>query len=161
MAAGTPTGAARQVVRVFVTADDDLSGCHLGLHMALEAKDLVPLGEHPLIDGAVGRVAAGAAFAEGFVLEDERTALGRMAFEAGFVRGRHGSPAALHCPSFVGVMAVAAADLALLQGMMMGRVEGAALVEMALVAGLGGLARIDDGAGRAAGLDMDAGRAVA
>ena len=146
---------------MFVTTDDDLARGDLGLEMALEAQDLVPFRQHALVHGTVGGMARGAALPQGFVFENERTPLGGMTLEAGFVGARHRSSPAFHRPPLVRVMAVAAADFAFLQRVMVGGAEAAFLVEMTLIAGFGGLPRVDDCPGGAARFDVDTGGAVA
>jgi len=108
-------------------------------------------------------VARDAAVAHHLVREDVRGRLGRVALGAGGVaRGDQGTGAGAGGMGFtlVGIVAIDAADLADEHGMGVRQAEFGAGVDVALETGLRGVARIDDG-GAGAGLDMEAGRAVA
>lgn len=88
VAAGTPTAAEPEFIRVIFAPNDDLSRADeraLRLSVALEAKIIVAFGEQLGIDRAVRVVADRAAFTQGFVLEDERFALLAMALGAGLI----------------------------------------------------------------------------
>ena len=85
VAAGGPAGALRQALRVVGTADEKLPGTGLLDEVTFQTQIRVPLGQQLGIDRAVRVVAGGAAFAQGFVFEHERTLLGRMAAQAHFI----------------------------------------------------------------------------
>jgi len=83
--AGAPATAEFQFVGVIFVADQDLPRTEeraLRLGVALEAKVVVALDEHLVVDRAVGAVTNRAAFAHGFVLEDERLGLVAMTLRA-------------------------------------------------------------------------------
>src|SRR6476469_1572821 len=76
--------------------DENLAGAVLLLEMALEAEGGVALGEQALVHRAVRRMAAEAAFADRFVFENERPALGGVTLETGSVLAQQHRAAALH-----------------------------------------------------------------
>src|SRR6185503_17560167 len=91
MAAGTPAGAANDVLAVIDAAMHDLRRAVLRLEMTLIAQADVARFEHLVVYRTVGRMAHDAAFAHHFMLKDERTGLRRMAFRAGRInRSRQG-----------------------------------------------------------------------
>lgn len=57
----------------------------IGVNVALQAQGIIALSEQFLIHRTVGAMAGGAAFADGIMGEDERTKLGFMTLEAGFI----------------------------------------------------------------------------
>src|ERR1700728_4811120 len=115
MAATAPAGAARDERRMVHIANQQHAGTGLLLEMALQAQVLIARDEHFLVHAAVRIVADGAAFADGFMFEDKRAALLRMALEAGFIRARRRSRATLDHPALVRIVAIAATHLAVLQ----------------------------------------------
>ncbi len=161
MAARRPPGALEQAAGMIAAADDNPAGRGLLLEMALEAEILIALHQHPLVDGAVNGVAGRATLAHRLVLEYERTSLRSMASAAGVKFGGQRSAAALDHLSLVRVVTIGATDLPFQNRMMIREIELAALVQMALEAGLGGILRVHDRAGLAAGLDVERCRAMA
>ena len=81
VAPGGPTRALLHPDRVIGTSDQNPPAPHL-LEMAVEAQIVVSHREHLLVDGTMRVMTGGAAFAHGFVLEDKRAALRRMALQA-------------------------------------------------------------------------------
>jgi len=105
-------------------------------------------------------VTDGAAFLHGAMLEDERTLLRRMAPGASFDLGFQIGARTLDRITLVRVVTVAATDLAGQHRMAVRQAELTALVEVALEAGFRRFLRIDDRAGAAAGLYMQAAGAL-
>jgi len=130
-------------------ANEQLPGGGGALDVAFQAKRLVAFGEHPGIDRAMRVMAGGAAFADGFVLVNKRAVLGGMALKTGLVSTLKLGPAALDDSTLVRVMAVAAADLAVTQWMMIGEAEFCAHIQVATEAGFRRAIGIDDRPGRA------------
>ena len=106
-------------------------------------------------------VTAGATFPHRLVLENKRSALSRVAPAAGVIDFGESGPHATHARTLVGVMAIAAAQLAFHDRMMVGQVKLPPLIQMAIEADFGRSARIDDIPTPASGIDMHAPRAVA
>ena len=153
--------AARAGFNVNETADQDGSvGCLL-LVMAPQAQRLIARNQQPGVDAAVRVVARRATFAHRLMLEDERTTLLRVALGAGIVLRHHLRPAALDHRALVRVVAVAATNLAFEDGVMRRQIELSFLVQVTLETCLGRFAGIDDGAGRAAGINVLAAGSVA
>ena len=96
------------ILRADVNRSRRLAGETLRLEVALQAEVLVALHEHFVVHAAVRIVASGAAFADGFMFENERAALLHVALHAGVLLDRHGSPAAANRLAFVRVVAIAA-----------------------------------------------------
>lgn len=147
--AGCPTGAVANEPSVIGIADEKLPGCvrspYLGLGVASETKIHVPLHEHFGIDGAVRVVANSAALAQGSVLEDMRSGFFAMALGAILVQARHGQSARwFHDVHSMRVMALDAIHFAFENRVMLGQMEFRARFLMALEAGVGVLAGIDD-----------------
>ena len=131
--------------------------------MALQAKIVVPLDQHLVIDRAVRTVAHRAAFPERFVLEDERLGLFAMTLGARFVEARHRQPAGgfQHVMS-VRIVALRAIHLPFDYRMMLGQVELRVGLQMTLKTRRRVLAGVDDKfAATASGFDVLAARAVA
>src|SRR5450432_3782794 len=126
----------------------------LFLEMALQAQRLVALRKHPLINGTVRRMAGHAAFAQGLVLENERSTLRGMTLETGFVLTEQRDPAALEGAADVRVMAIRAANLPFEDRVMMRQLELRADLQVTLKTGLGRTAGIDDRARAAAARDV-------
>ena len=95
-------------------------------------------------------------FAHRLVFEHERTELRHVALGAGFILRQKFRPAAFDDRAFVRIMAVAATDLAFNDRMVRGQIEFPLFVQMTLETNFGRFAGIDDGVGRAAGLNMQA-----
>ena len=115
---------------MFLAANKNPPTCRLLLEMAFEAEGRVSLGEHPLVHRSVRRMAADAAFADRFVFENERAALGRVTLETGVVLAQQHGAAAFHAlrkiraaafdrVALVRVVAIGAAHFAFEHRMMM------------------------------------------
>jgi len=173
VATGGPAGALGQTRRVIRIADENAAGGGLLLEVAFQAKRLVALVEHPLVHRAVGRMAADATLAHGFVLENKRPALRGMALQTGIVVGKELGAAALHAlgnicaaaldgVALVRVMAIRATDLAFEHGVMVREKKRGADFGVTLETGRRRLARIDDeNIAAAAGFHVQTARAVA
>jgi hypothetical protein len=170
--AGRPASALLQPGRVIAVADEDAAVAGLLLEVALEAEIRVALREHPLVHRAVRRMATDAAFADCFVFEHERTALGGVALEAGFVvaeqrraaaleRLGQVRPAAFDGVTPVRVVTIGATDLALEHRMMVRQLESRAYFGVALETGGRRSSRIDDLISLAAALYVKAAWPVA
>src|SRR5580698_10078085 len=136
MATGAPTSAAGEespATALMEKVSNGYAGCGLLLVVTAQAKILIARHEHFLIHTAVGIVTGSAAFTEGFVFEDMRTALLSVAPEAGLVRRSLRGRATLDGAPFMRIMAVRATYFAFFHGMVVGQTETAALIEMALV----------------------------
>jgi hypothetical protein len=96
------------------------------------------------------RVARRAAFAYGFVLKYKRPALCRVATRARVRLGRMRERAAMGRVALVRIMAVAATHLPFQHGMVIGKVELPAFIEVALKTGFRRLPWVQDGVVRAA-----------
>ncbi len=158
MTAATPASAARQegVVRNGANHDRIASRAgDLALEVAFEAEIVIALLQHLLIDRSVHTMTTAAAFPDGFMFEDEWPALRDMAFDAEILLCEQGGATCAHGVPFMGVVAVDAGDFAFQDRVMIGKVELCALVQVALEAGLGSLAGIDDRFGSATDFDMD------
>jgi len=94
------------------------------------------------------------------VLEHERSKLLNVALGADFILRHQFRPAALDHGTLMRVMAISATNFAFENGVMRRQIELGLLVQMALETGFGRLARIDDGASRAAGINVLAARTV-
>jgi hypothetical protein len=113
VATRVPAGAALEEGGVVEAADEDLAAGRLLLEMALKAEGGIALGEEPGIDGAVGMMAGGAAFAHGFVFEDVGTALGGMALVTGFVFGEQRGVSAQDGIAMMRIVAIGAGQMTL------------------------------------------------
>jgi len=133
----------------------------VGIEVAFQAQRLIALIEHLLINRAVRAVTGAAAFADGSVREDEGPRLLLVALLAGFGFAAELSAAAFSGVTAVRVVAISAANLAGEYRMGVGQAELGFLVEMALEAGVGRFARIDDEAFAATGFHVLATGAVA
>jgi hypothetical protein len=125
-----------------------------------DAEVVVAGDKHFGVHRAVRIVTGGATFEAGVVLEDKRTFLGGVTRETGLVGAGEVEGAALDRIAAVRVVAIAAAHRAGHHRVAVRQSKLAALLQVALEAGLGRLARIDDRAAGAARLGVDAGRAV-
>lgn len=164
-AAGPATGTRGEDAVVFV-ADDDGAGS-LDFGVALEAEIVVALGEECAVDRAVRVVANDAAFAKSFVLENEGAALLAMAAGAAFVHARHAerrgaAEAGVMDVGAVWIVAIDTVHAVFDDRMMLRKVEFAVGLDVAIEAGGGVFAGVDDEtAASAAGFDMHAAGAVA
>ena len=145
---------------MIAAADENLADGRLVLKVALEAKSGITLGEEFFVHGAVRLVADEAAFARGFVLVNERPALLRVATVAGLVVAHERRAACDDRVALVRVVAITAGHLVVQHGMRVRQVELTSFVEMAIEADLGRPVWIDDGVASAAGLVVDAARAM-
>ena len=130
MAAGGPTRALLQKIRVIDVSNENVPLYFLLLEMAFYAKRRVTFIQQALVDGAVRRMANGAPLPHRLVFIDEWAALLCVTFEAGFVSAQKSKAAgsellldicrsALGRDPFVRFMAIAAAHFALEHRMMM------------------------------------------
>jgi hypothetical protein len=149
------------ILGAYIKCSGGLVGHPLGLEVTLEAEILVALNEHFVIRAAMRIVAGGAAFANGFVFENEWPALLHMALHTGVLLDRHGSAAAANRLAFVRVVTVAAGNFAVLDGMVVWRVELGFFIEMTLEASFRVPLWIEDCVARAAAFVVNAARPVA
>jgi hypothetical protein len=172
VAASRPARSLRQPVGMVAVADENAPVAGLLLEMAFQAKVRVALGQHPLVYRAVRRMAAYATFANRFVFEHKRPALGGVTLETRFVmpeqrrspsfeRLREVRSAAFNCIAFVRVMTISATDFAFEDGMMMWQVECGPHFGVALETGRRRSSRIDDLVPLAPALYMETSRAMA
>ena len=82
MASGRPAGAPVQKRTVVTRPNINAAGDGLLLKMALQTQGRIPLAKHLGVHRTVRLVAGGATLPDGFVLENERSALGRVATAA-------------------------------------------------------------------------------
>jgi len=172
VAAGGPTGALLQPRRMIAVSDENLSVAGLLLEVTLEAKVRVALREQPLVDRAVRRMAAHAAFPHRFMLEHEWPALRGVALETSFVMAEQCRPptrdllgqirsAAFNGIALVWIMAIRAADFSLEDGMMMRQLERRFHFRVALETSGWRFSRIDNkDVASASGLHVQAAWAV-
>ena len=93
MAASRPTRPLLQEVRVVDVSDENVPGYFLLLEMAFQAKRRVAFVQQTLVDGAVGRMANGAALPQCLMLIHKRAALLCVTFEARFVSAQESKTA--------------------------------------------------------------------
>ena len=164
VAARRPAGAAADIVRVPFIPEINFSRRGLHLRVAFDAEVRVALVEQLSREGAVRRVAGHAAFAQGFVTENVRLALLAMAVGARLVESRECEAAlGLVDVEAVGVVALAAVELAFEDLMMMRQAELGVGLDVAGEARFRRLARVDDElvAALPTGLNVLAARPVA
>jgi hypothetical protein len=124
MAAGGPTRALLQKIRVIDVSNENVPLYFLLLEMAFYTERRVAFVKQSLVYGAVRRMADGASLAHRLVLIDKWAALLRMTLEAGLVSGHKSKPAgsesllnvcrgAFGGDPFVRFVAIAATHLAL------------------------------------------------
>src|SRR5262245_27572546 len=165
MAAGGPTRALLQKIRVIDISDEDVPGYFLLLKMALQAERRVTFIQQSLVDGAVRRMTNDATLSYRLVLINKRAALLCVTLEAGFVSGQESKAArselllnirldAFGRDPFVRFVAIAAAHLALKHRMMMRQLKRRTNIQVTLKTGVRRLSRIDDRASAAAGLNV-------
>lgn len=117
----------------------------LGLRVAFHAQIGIALHEHFGVDGAVGVVADGAAFAQGGVFEDKGTGLFAMALGASLILAGHGQSArGLHDIHAVGIVALHAVHFAFDDRVMLREVKFSPGFLVALETSFGVFAGIDD-----------------
>jgi hypothetical protein len=166
MATRRPAGSALHHDAVWDLADVDFAGWNarsLSLRMAPEAKIRIRLGEHLAIDRAMGIVARGAAFAHGFVLENDRARLLSMTLRAAFVQSGHGQAAGrLENIAPMRIVALHAIHTSLNDRVMLWEVEFGMRFQVTLKASIRIAAGIqNEFAASATGRDVQASRAVA
>lgn len=161
VAAGAPAGTAREEGTMVASADQDAAGLGLLLEVALEAEVGIALREQFVVYRAVRVMAGGAAFADGFVFEDEGAPLRDVAAGAGIGVGGDGERSAGRGVAFVRIVTVAATHFAIADGMRVGQLEAAFHFEVAGEANLRVAVRVNDGIACAAGLGVETARAVA
>ena len=172
MAAGGPTRALRQEIRVIDVSDENMPGHFLLLEMAFYAERRVAFVQQALVDGTVRGMANHAPLTYRLVLIDKWAALLCMTLEAGFVSGQKSKAAsselllnicrgAFGRDPFVRLMAIAAAHLALEHRMMMRQLKRCTNIQVTLETGVWRLSRSDDRALAAAGLNVQTPRTVA
>jgi hypothetical protein len=154
MTPGRPAGATTQSAAMVLSSNQDSSSGKLLLEMALQAQDMIALGQHPRVDRTVRTVAGGASFTHCFVLENERSPLRDVAFATSFLLGRKGGAAANNSRSFVGIVTIGATDSAALRKgtrmrtiedrVRVGKTKLRALIQMTLKADLRRFSGIDD-----------------
>ncbi len=151
--ASAPTGTAVYKRRVRNIADVDVPAHGMNLRMAFEAKVVVPLDQHLVGDGTVGRMADGAAFAQGFVLVNKHSRLFSMTARATFIQACHArlrahpESRAVRGPiniCAVRIMALHTVHPAFENGMVVRKFELGMDIEMAGETGLRFQARIHD-----------------
>ena len=137
VATGTPASSSRERTRVVLPANIDFPRRELFLEMAAQTKIGVPGGEQFRIHRSVRAMAYRAAFAGGLMLEHERSTLGSMALEAGFIFGGDHRATASNCRPFVRIMTIVAAYFVFQHRMMRSQLELTVLIEVALETSLG------------------------
>ena len=119
MAAGGPARSLTEERGVIAAANDNHAGSCLLLEVALQTEVGVALDKHFVVRRAVRIVAGGATFTDGFVLENKGSALSDVALHAGVAFARHQGSAAFYAGTFMRIMAVAAGDFAVFDGVVM------------------------------------------
>ena len=131
MAAGVPAGALLQTDGMVRAANQNPAAADL-LEMALHAEVGIPRREQFGIYGTVRSVAHGAAFVHGFVFENFRAALRRMARETTFILRQHRSSAAFVDRTLVWRVAIRAGHSAFGNWVMIRQAELAAHIRVTL-----------------------------
>ena len=85
MAAGGPTRALLQKIRVIDVSNENVPGYFLLLEMTLNTKRRVTFVQQALVDRAVRRMAADATFFQSFMSKHKWTCLSSVTLEAGVV----------------------------------------------------------------------------
>ena len=143
MAAGGPTRALLQKIRVIDVSNENVPRYFLLLEMALQTQRRVTFVQQALADGSVGCMADHTTLTHRLVLIYKWAALLCVTLEAGFVSAQKSKAAGLErllniCRStlgrdpFVRLMAIAAAHLALEHRMMMRQLKRCADVQVTL-----------------------------
>jgi hypothetical protein len=134
MAASRPTRSLRQEVGVIDIPNENMARLFLFLEMAFQAERLVAFVQHPLVDGAVRRMADRTTLTHCLMLVNKRAALRGVAFEARFVSAQeseaaafkrllHIGPATLDRNPHVRIMAIRAAHFSFQHRVMMRQLE--------------------------------------
>jgi hypothetical protein len=137
----------RQEVGVVDISDENMPGLFLFLEMAFQAKSLVSFVQHPLVDGAVRRMAHHTALTHRLVLVNKGAALRCVALEASFVSAQesktaaferllHIGPAAFDRHPDVRIMTIRTTHFAFQDRMTMGQLETCPNLEVTLKTGL-------------------------
>jgi hypothetical protein len=154
VAPGGPAGPHAQVSGMVLVANIDVPSCDrraLRLRVAAEAKVDVALDEQFGINRAVRRVAYGATFPQGRMLENKWPGLLPMTGGTGIVIARHGEPSGrFENVGPVGVMALGAIDMVFEQGMVLGQMKLGLDWPMAFETGAGIFAGVDNESAAAA-----------
>ena len=172
MAAGGPTRALLQKIRVIDVSNENVPLYFLLLEMAFYTERRVPFVQQSLVDGTVRRMTNDATLSYRLVLINKWAALLCVTLKAGFVSS-HKSEAAgselllnvcrstLDRDPFVRFVAITAAHLALKHWVMMRQLECRANFQVALETRVWRFSRVDDRARFAASLDVQAARSMA
>ncbi|MDB6032516.1 MAG: hypothetical protein JWM16_2854 [Verrucomicrobiales bacterium] len=129
MATGAPASAQPQMGGVVFLSDKNMASTEPGsgsliLRVAFQAEVIVALHKHLGVDGAMGRMANRAAFAQRLMLVNERPALLAMALAASLVLARHGQPVGrLHDIHPMGIVALHTIHFAFRQRVMLWQIE--------------------------------------
>ena len=142
VAAGCPACSPPHIKTVRKAAQSD-SGPNF-LEVAFQAEVGVALRQHFGINRAVWFVAERAPFANGLVFEHVRPSLGRMAFEACFVRGGQRCSASQDRRTAMRIMTVSTAHLSCQDRMAVWEVEFSPFIQMTLKTGFRGFLGIDN-----------------
>lgn len=140
--------------------NDKLPGSCLLLEVALETEISVSLGEHPGVDGTMGLMTSRATLAARLMLENERSALGNVAFPAGLLLGMETGGGG-QGTTLVRIVTITATHLAFLNRMMMGQGKLPTLVQVTLETGVRGTTRVDNRVLQPAGFRVHTARSVA
>jgi len=132
VAAGTPAGTLAQTRSMVHAADENRPALDL-LEVAFQTKVRIAFGEQFGVDAAVRGMAGGAAFAQGFVLKNKRPLLGGMALDTVFILRKQSGAAGNKSDSLMRRMTFDATHPSFGHGMMIGQIELAAHVQVALV----------------------------
>ena len=130
------------------------------LEMALQAERRIALREHALIHGTMWLVTDETTFARRFVFVNVRPALDGVTLKTGLILSHERSAPGDDRVALVGIMTICAAHFAFEDGMMVGQIELAPLVQMAVEAGFRRFLRINYRGSRPPRLVMDAARAM-
>ena len=152
-------------------SNENVPGHLLLLEMTFQAEGLVSLGQHPLVDRAVWRMADHTTLTHRLVLINKRAALRGVALEAGFISAQERKAAALKHLLNIGpttfdrdtdvrIMAIRTAHFPLQHRVMMRQVELCAYLKVTLETSFRRLTRIDDCVRRAATLDVQTARSM-
>jgi hypothetical protein len=144
-----------QEVGVVDISDENMPGLFLFLKMAFQAKSLVALVQHPLVDRAVRRMTDHTALTHCLVLVHPGAPLRGVALEASLVSAQESKataferllnigPATLDCDTDVWIMAISAAHFAFQHRMMMRQLELCPHFQVTLETSFRRLTRIDD-----------------
>ena len=124
-------------------SNENVPGCSLFLEMAFYTKRCIAFVQQALVDGAVRRMADSATLAQRLMLVDKRSALLRVALEAGLVFTHEGKAPcfeflldicrrAFDRDALVGLMTIRAAHFAFEHGMVMRQSECCANLQVTL-----------------------------